>query len=295
MKDSVCKSLKAENGEYKKNLKAMYVVHPTNFIRIMWNIFRPVISIKFGRKVMYVNYLHELAHYVQLDQLRIPQRVKDYDAFLLAKNKPQPVPTSIIHAPLPTQQFGVTLEYIREHNNGEIIPPVVRKCVEYLQKKGIETEGIFRRSASAVVLREVQKKFNAGMTVDFDKLRDVHIPAAILKSFMRQLPEPLLPYDLYDHIIRVQSLDSDEKEFEMRRLLSDELPEDNYFVLKYIIGFLTEVASYSSVNKMTTKNLAIVFGPNLMWSKSQASLTSLGYVNACAEYLIIMFDDIFVK
>ena len=33
-----------------------------------------------------------------------------YDAFLLAKNKPQPVPTSIIHAPLPTQQFGVTLE-----------------------------------------------------------------------------------------------------------------------------------------------------------------------------------------
>jgi len=46
---------------------------------------------------------------------------------------------------------------------------------------------------------------------------------------------------------------------------------------------------------MTTKNLAIVFGPNLMWSKSQASLTSLGYVNACAEYLIIMFDDIFVK
>ena len=40
--------------------------------------------------------------------------------------------------------------------------------------------------------------------MDFDQLGDVHIPAAILKSFLRQLPEPLLTYDLYDHIIHVQ-------------------------------------------------------------------------------------------
>jgi len=43
-----------------------------------------------------------------------------------------------------------------------------------------------------------------GAVVDFDQLGDVHIPAAILKSFLRQLPEPLLTYDLYDHIIHVQ-------------------------------------------------------------------------------------------
>ena len=35
-------------------------------------------SAKFGRKVMYVNYLHELAQYLQLDQLIIPQRVKKW-------------------------------------------------------------------------------------------------------------------------------------------------------------------------------------------------------------------------
>lgn len=44
-----------------------------------------------------------------------------------------------------------------------------------------------------------------GLPVDFNQLGDVHLPAAILKSFLRQLPEPLLTYDLYDHIIRVQS------------------------------------------------------------------------------------------
>jgi len=34
--------------------------------------------------------------------------------------------------PLPTQQFGVSLQFIKANNNGEIIPPLVRKCVEYL-------------------------------------------------------------------------------------------------------------------------------------------------------------------
>jgi len=44
----------------------------------------------------------------------------------------------------------------------------------------------------------------AGADVDFAELGNVHIPAAMLKSFLRQLPEPLLTYELYDHIIHVQ-------------------------------------------------------------------------------------------
>ena len=43
-----------------------------------------------------------------------------------------------------------------------------------------------------------------GTEVNFEELGDVHIPAAILKSFLRQLQEPLLTFDLYDHTIRVQ-------------------------------------------------------------------------------------------
>jgi len=55
----------------------------------------------------------------------------------------------------------------------------------------------------SVELRSL-KCANAGVPVDFDKLDNIHIPAAIVKSFLRQLPEPLLTYDLYDHIIHVQ-------------------------------------------------------------------------------------------
>ncbi|KAI0209051.1 Rho GTPase-activating protein 8 [Lamellibrachia satsuma] len=279
----------------KKNLKAMYLVHATGFIKMIWKIFRPFVSEKFGRKVMYMDYLHELAQQLQLDQLMIPQRVKENDALLLAKNKPLPVPTSVVHPPSPSQQFGVSLQFIKEHNNSEVIPPVMRQCIAYLRENGLEVEGIFRRSASAVVLRKVQQLFNEGKEVDFAAFCDIHIPAVILKSFLRQLPEPLLTFDLYDHIIRVQSLSDGEKIIEMRRLLHDELPEDNYFLLKYILQFLTEVSARSAKNLMTEMNLAIVFGPNLLWSKSQASLASMGYVNTCALLLISKYEELFVK
>lgn len=69
------KAYKAFDRKYKKNLKALYLVHPTNFIRIVWQMLRPAISVKFGRKMMYVNYLHELQQYLDLDKLCIPKPV----------------------------------------------------------------------------------------------------------------------------------------------------------------------------------------------------------------------------
>lgn len=35
---------------------------------------------------------------------------------------------------LPTQQFGVSLQFIKDHNDGDIVPPVVRQCVEFLSQ-----------------------------------------------------------------------------------------------------------------------------------------------------------------
>jgi len=52
----------------------------------------------------------------------------------------------------------------------------------------------------------VKLLFVAGIEVNFAELNNVHIPAAMLKSFLRQLPEPLLTYELYDHIIHVQCM-----------------------------------------------------------------------------------------
>ncbi|KAH9499036.1 Rho GTPase-activating protein 1 [Bulinus truncatus] len=64
--------------KYKKNLKMLYLVHPTNFIKVLWNIFRPFISAKFGQKMMYVNYLNELKQHLPFEQLLIPPPVLEY-------------------------------------------------------------------------------------------------------------------------------------------------------------------------------------------------------------------------
>ena len=37
------------------------------------------------------------------------------------------------------------------------------------------------------------------------------------------------------------AMESEEKVAEMRRILTEELPDDNYFILKYVVHFLTEV------------------------------------------------------
>lgn len=80
------------------------------------------------------------------------------------------------------------------------IPPIVRKCVDSLSITGvIDTEGIFRRSGNYSKVVELKQKVNAGNDVDFKDV-DTHVVAGLLKTFLRDLEEPLLTYDLYDEI-----------------------------------------------------------------------------------------------
>ena len=66
---------KALDRRYKKNLKKLYLVHPTNFIKAVMTFFRPFISAKFGRKVTYVNRIEELSESLFIDQMEIPDEV----------------------------------------------------------------------------------------------------------------------------------------------------------------------------------------------------------------------------
>lgn len=294
---------KAFDRKYKKNLKALYLVHPTKFIRFVWQIFRPAISVKFGKKMMYVNYLHELKHHLHFEQLAIPKPVLEHDKKLCEAAKAAwflSSPTSTFHVPptvLDTQQFQVSLQFIKEHNNGDPIPRVVKECILYLSSdSALETEGIFRRSASTKLVHEVQALFNEGKPVNFEDYNDIHVPAVILKSFLRELEEPLLTFDLYEDVMTFQELEPIEKLPVARSLILSSLPEDNYELLRFIVEFLTKVMDCSDLNKMTASNLAIVFAPNLLWSQNkQASLSSISHINHFTEFLLKHHNLIFIK
>ncbi len=70
----------------------------------------------------------------------------------------------------------------------------------------LETEGLFRRSASSSLVREVQSRVNRGDNVDFQREfeGDYHLAAVLLKTFLRELKEPLMTFDLFDDIVTFQ-------------------------------------------------------------------------------------------
>ncbi|XP_012062794.1 PREDICTED: rho GTPase-activating protein 1-like [Atta cephalotes] len=254
--------------------------------------------VKFGRKMMYVNYLEELAQYVNLDQLIIPSQVIEHNEQLMMKNKknlPASPPQSAVVTPVGTTQFGASLQFIKENNNGDSIPPILRQCVEFLDTPdALETEGIFRRSANVAVIKELQNRCNQGLPIDFQG--DPHIAAVLLKTFLRELDEPLMTYELYDEITQFQILSKDERPRKVKILILEKLPEDNYQVLKYVVQFLSRVMDRCDLNKMTSSNLAVVFGPNLVRAPPARgmSLSAIGPINQFIDFLFTYQDKIFI-
>ncbi|XP_005384065.2 PREDICTED: rho GTPase-activating protein 1 isoform X2 [Chinchilla lanigera] len=282
--------------KYKKNIKALYIVHPTMFIRTLLILFKPLISFKFGRKIFYVNYLSELSEHVKLEQLGIPRQVLKYDDFLKSTQKsPATAPKAMPpRPPLPNQQFGVSLQQLQEKNpEQEPIPIVLRDTVAYLQANALTTEGIFRRSANTQVVREVQHKYNMGLAVDFDQYNELHLPAVILKTFLRELPEPLLTFDLYPHVVGFLDIEESQRVEATRQELRT-LPEENYQVLRFLTAFLVQVSAHQDQNKMTNTNLAVVFGPNLLWAKDAAiTLKAINPINTFTKFLLDHQGELF--
>uniref|UniRef100_A0A8C0YE38 Rho GTPase activating protein 1 n=1 Tax=Cyprinus carpio carpio TaxID=630221 RepID=A0A8C0YE38_CYPCA len=261
--------------KYKKNIKALYIVHPTMFIRTILILFKPFISFKFGRKINYINYLSELEEIVKCDQLVIPNRVREYDDKIRLSLKPSVVPGPISppHSPpLPSQQFGV---------------PLANLC--------LKTEGIFRRSANVSLVKEIKQKYNSGEEVNFSQLDDVHLAAVILKMFLRELPEPLLTYQLYNDIVNFHNVDTESQAERIRNMLTS-LPEENYTSLRFLIQFLAQVSAESEVNKMTNANLAVVFGPNLLWGQDASmTLSAIGPINNFTRILLDLHQEVFTQ
>ncbi|CAF4675729.1 unnamed protein product, partial [Rotaria socialis] len=156
---------------------------------------------------------------------------------------------------------------ILENEPGEVIPLVVRQTIDFIKNFGLNEPGIFRRSALVSLTKQVQTKYNEGQPVVFEQYGDVHLAACILKTFLRDLSEPLMTYRLYPELLGLSALKRPDQVDIIRDLIVEKLPTQNYNVLKYLIEFLNLASNYSNTNLMTTSNLAIVFGPNLAWAE----------------------------
>ncbi|XP_033046587.1 rho GTPase-activating protein 11A isoform X2 [Trachypithecus francoisi] len=125
----------------------------------------------------------------------------------------------------------------------------------------IHTEGLFRKSGSVIRLKALKNKLDHGEgCLSSAPPCDV---AGLLKQFFRELPEPILPANLHEALLKAQQLGTEEKN-KATLLLSCLLADHTVHVLRYFFNFLRNVSLRSSENKMDSSNLAVIFAPNLL-------------------------------
>lgn len=158
------------------------------------------------------------------------------------------------------QLFGASLANGMSRSKSSV-PVVVFVCIRYLTYHGLKSVGLFRISGASESADVLRRAFEQGSAIE---LSDPHVTADVLKSYFRQLSDPLIPSNLFQSFLNATDLRREEESIPLLRSLLDQLPHDNMVVLNYLIHFLTQVASYSEVNKMTPKNLALVWSPNIL-------------------------------
>uniref|UniRef100_A0A3B5MNK4 Rho-GAP domain-containing protein n=1 Tax=Xiphophorus couchianus TaxID=32473 RepID=A0A3B5MNK4_9TELE len=174
------------------------------------------------------------------------------------------------------QRLEETVLYERRYGV-RLVPLVVEQCVTFIRERGLHEVGLFRQPGRASLVKELQEAFDSGERPSFDSRTDVHTVASLLKLYLRQLPEPLVPYSHYqDFLLCGQKLLSDRSVgLEELKNLLHELPVANFNLLNFIC-FLNEVQSCSSSNKMNVQNLATVFGPNILRAKAEDPQSIMG-------------------
>ncbi|TRM64419.1 Rho GTPase activation protein [Schizophyllum amplum] len=151
------------------------------------------------------------------------------------------------------------------------IPVVVAKCGLYLKENATEVPGTFRVNGSNKRMRELQQAFELppryGKDLDWkQETYTTHDVASVFRRYLTQMPEPVIPYDLYhefrDSLSR-QPNTHDQVVANYKRLLRS-MPPHNQYLLLYVLDLLSVFARKADKNLMTAENLAVIFRPGII-------------------------------
>ncbi|KAI6161727.1 hypothetical protein EDD17DRAFT_657630 [Pisolithus thermaeus] len=168
---------------------------------------------------------------------------------------------------VPRAVFAVPLEESLDVAEIARLPAVVFRCIQYLEaKKAEKEEGIYRLSGSSAVIKGLRDRFNAEGDVDLlgsDEYWDPHAIAGLLKSFMRELPASILTRELHMKFLAVMDFVEPQERIRELSFLIASLPIANYSLLRALTAHLILIVQNSAFNKMTMRNVGIVFSPTL--------------------------------
>ncbi|XP_051273543.1 rho GTPase-activating protein 44 isoform X6 [Dicentrarchus labrax] len=170
--------------------------------------------------------------------------------------------------------YGKPLEEHLALSGRDIAFPI-EACVTMLLECGMQEEGLFRVAPSASKLKKLKASLDCGVLDVQEYSADPHAIAGALKSYLRELPEPLMTYELYNDWIQASNIQDQDKRLQALLNACEKLPPANNNNFKYLIKFLSKLTEYQDVNKMTPGNIAIVLGPNLLWMHNEGNITEM--------------------
>ncbi|XP_043786354.1 rho GTPase-activating protein 100F isoform X6 [Apis laboriosa] len=180
--------------------------------------------------------------------------------------------------------FGVDLDTVvsRESKTGGVpggvstalamgvpnVPIIVWRCVEEVERRGLDIIGLYRLCGSATkkrILREAFERNARSVNLSPDNVPDINVITGVLKDYLRELPEPLFTKCLYQMMVDALAVclpDDPQGNAKLMFSILDCLPKVNRCTLIYLLDHLAMVVS--QCNKMSPASLAVCFGPVLM-------------------------------
>uniref|UniRef100_A0A669F051 Rho GTPase-activating protein 42 n=1 Tax=Oreochromis niloticus TaxID=8128 RepID=A0A669F051_ORENI len=177
----------------------------------------------------------------------------------------------------------------------------VRKCIDLVEMRGINTMGLYRiGGVNSKVQKLMTTVFSSKAPVDMDLDPDMWDNKTItsgLKNYLRCLSEPLMTFKLHKDFI--MAVKSDDQNYRVRAVhaLVHKMPERNKEMLELLIKHLVRVSAQNQSNLMTVSNLGVIFGPTLMRSQEEtvAAMMNIKFQNIVVEILIENFNKIFLQ
>nr|XP_032514779.1 unconventional myosin-IXAa-like [Danaus plexippus plexippus] len=187
--------------------------------------------------------------------------------------------------------FGVPLSDLPTGEGN--IPVVVDRLITTIEMTGLYTEGLYRKSGLSSKVRELRLLLDERPEEGVERLDSyaVHVRASVLKSFFRELPEPLLTFDLYDDFILAAEITDPQERVSTIFTILKKLPKPNYDMVERLIFHLARVALGEDHNRMGPNALAIVFAPCILRTHkvqpAQDSLHDIARQTACLEAILV--------
>ncbi|KAJ5802663.1 uncharacterized protein N7503_005113 [Penicillium pulvis] len=192
--------------------------------------------------------------------------------------------------------FGVDLEARMEHEKS-IIPAIVTRCIQEVELRGMDMEGIYRKSGAASAIQGIREGFERN-PFDYDISDpdlDIHAVTSALKQYFRKLPNPLITYEVYELIIESGEITDASTRIDVLVKGLRELPRAHRDVLEFLMFHLQRVVERQDENLMTCQNIAVVFAPTIMRPESLArEMTDVQKKNDVLKFMLENLNDIFV-